>query len=152
MVHADGAGLVSAAVRAATLAKVHRGTVSAVAAALVSAVLGAHLKAATQTRSARSELELSRETERSEDVGAPGNPAALLEALRAARVSERRKKDRRRSAKTTSSQIPMRNSDHRGPHGHGHLRQGLPGGIIPHHRNHGDSHHNLHHLTSQHTS
>ena len=49
MANADGAGLVSAALRAAILAKAPRRTVSAVAAAVVSAVVGLHADAATQT-------------------------------------------------------------------------------------------------------
>ena len=49
MANADGAGLVSAGVRAAILAKAPRRTVSAVAAAVVSAVVGAHAEAAYQT-------------------------------------------------------------------------------------------------------
>ena len=35
--------------------------------------------------------------------------------------------------------------------GHGHLRQGLLGGILRD-RNHGDNHHNLPHLMCQYTS
>ena len=49
-------------------------------------------------------------------------------------------------------QIPMQNSGRRGDHGHGHFQQGPVGGIIFHHRTHGDSHHHLPHLTSQRTS
>ena len=48
--------------------------------------------------------------------------------------------------------IPTQHSGHRGHHGHGHLRQGLLGGIVPHHCNHGDSHHDQPQLTSQQTS
>ena len=33
----------------------------------------------------------------------------------------------------------MQSSGDRGHHGHGHLQQGLLGGIIFHHGNHGDS-------------
>ena len=48
-------------------------------------------------------------------------------------------------------QTPMQISGHRGHHVRGHVRQFLLGGIH-HHRNLGDSHHNLLHLISKHTS
>ena len=54
---------------------------------------GLILKQPSRHGLSRSELELSRETERSKVFGAPRNLAALLEALRAARVSERRGKN-----------------------------------------------------------
>ena len=46
----------------------------------------------------------------------------------------------------------MQNSGHRGHYEQCRLQQGLPGGIIPHHRTRGDSYPDLPHLTSQHTS
>jgi len=106
MANADGAGLVSAAVRAAILAKAPRRTVSAVAAAVVSAVVGAHAKAACQTPMSSERAGTQRGTARSNDDDAAGCPAALLEALRAARASQRkRKKERRRAAKTAASTV-----------------------------------------------
>ena len=106
MANADGAGLASAAVRAAILAKAHRRTVSAVAAAVVSAVVGTHAKAACQTQLSSERAGTQRGTARSNDDDAAGCPAALLEALRAARASQRkRKKERRRAAKTAASTV-----------------------------------------------
>ena len=98
------AGLVSAAARAAVLVKAPRRSTSAVAAAPVSALVGVHAKAATQPRSAGDRAGAQRGTERSDDDGVAGNPAAMLQALRAARASQRRsKEERRRAAKATAS-------------------------------------------------
>ena len=102
MANADVAGLVSAAVRAAILARAPRPTVSAVAAAVVSAV-GAHGEAACQTRLSSGRAGTQRGTARSDDDAA-GCLAALLEALRAARAWQRkRKKERCRAAETAAS-------------------------------------------------
>ena len=104
MANADVAGLVSAAVRAAILARAPRPTVSAVAAAVVSAV-GAHGEAACQTRLSSGRAGTQRGTARSDDDAA-GCPAALLEALRAARAWQRkRKKERCRAAETAASTV-----------------------------------------------
>ena len=95
--NADAAGLASAAVRAAILAKAPRRTVSAVAAAVV---------AACQTRLSSERARTQRGTARSNDDDVAGCPAALLETLRAARASQRkRKKERRRAAKTAASTV-----------------------------------------------
>ena len=46
----------------------------------------------------------------------------------------------------------MQKSGLRDHHVHGHIRQGLLGGIILDHRTHGDSHRNQYHLMPQHMS
>jgi len=92
--------LVSAAVRAAILAKAPRRTVSAVAAAVVSAFVGATAKAATQPQVARQPAG----TQKAAESGDAGDAATLLAALRSARASQRRrKKERRRAAKEVAT-------------------------------------------------
>ena len=106
MASADAAGHISAAVRAALLANAPRRTVSVVAAAVVSAVVRAHAKAACQTRLSSERAGTQRGTARCKDDDAAGCPAALLEALRAARASQMKgKKERRRGAKTAASTV-----------------------------------------------
>ena len=72
MASADGAGLVSAAVRTAILANAPRRSVSAVAAAAVSAVVGTHAEAACQTQLSSERGGTPRGTERSNDDGFVG--------------------------------------------------------------------------------
>ena len=93
MASVDGAAaLVSAAVRAAILARAPRRTVSAVAAAAVSAIVVANAKAGTDSRSARLPAGTEREANPSHDDGVAGDPVALLASLRAVRSARRRRK------------------------------------------------------------
>ena len=104
---ADGAALVAAAIQAAIRERASHRTVAAVAAAVV----GSLMSAATRPPPAATKRKV-RTPEAQSKAEEAGDPAQLLESLRAVRRAQRaRKKERRRTAKAAGVPAPPTQPD-----------------------------------------